>query len=219
MRGTRPDICYDVIEMSTKLKEGKVDDLIRVNKVINQLKEGGATVFYPYMGSVETWDLLVVSDASFANMSDGVSSCGGHIILIVGEQSKCCVIAWMSKKIKRVVRSTLAAEMLSLTEALEHAIYLKKISSEVLNGPALNIFAVVDNKSVVDAIFSTKSVDGKRLRVDVGGVKEMINDRIVTSVRWIPGCEMLADVLTKRGVEKFSILNMLRKGKCNIRYK
>jgi len=118
-----------------------------------------------------------------------------------------------------VVRLTLVVEMLSLTEALEHAIYLKKILTEVLNGPALNIFAVVDNKSVVDAIFSTKSVDDKRLRVDVGGVKEMINDHIVTSVRCIPGCEMLADLLTKRGVEKFSILNMLKKGKCNIRYK
>ena len=54
-------------------------------------------------------------------MSNGGSSVGGHFILLVGRNKRSVVIAWSCSKIKRVVKSTLAAEMLSLSEALEHA--------------------------------------------------------------------------------------------------
>ena len=112
-------------------------------------------------------------------MSDGVSSVGGHLILLVGRNKRSVAIAWSCSKIKRVVKSTLAAEMLSLSEALDHAIYLKQIIMELTgaDNESIPAEALVDNKSVEDAIYSTKSIDDKRLRIDVGSIKEMLNKK------------------------------------------
>ena len=74
----------------------------------------------------------------------------------------------LANKIKQVVRSTTAAETLSLQEGLEDGIYLCKILEELL-GSSVNeipISAFVDNKNVVEAIDSTKMVDNKRLRIE-----------------------------------------------------
>ena len=104
-------------------------------------------------------------DAGHANMEDGCSSAGGQLIMLVGEAEKWCVLAWQSNKIKRVAKSTLAAEMLSLSDALDHAIYLRHIILELtgLKGGEILIRAYADNQSVVDALYSTKAVDNKQL--------------------------------------------------------
>ena len=55
------------------------------------------------------------------------------------------------KKIKRIVRSTIASEVLSLQEAIEHAIILRSFI-EILLLPlkSIPIDAIIDNKSVVE---------------------------------------------------------------------
>ena len=212
-RGTRPDIAFEVIEMSTKFKQPKLEDLVRANKNIIRLKEGPAYVSFPDLGSIDKWKFVAMSGASFANMNDGCSSCGGHLIMIVGEGDKCCVLAWISKKIKRFVKSTLAAEMLSFTEALEHAVYLRHVVMELVGGKdTIPIVGIVDNKSTVDALHSTKAVEDKRLRIDVSIAKEMLRKGVVHSVHWVPGSRMIADVLTKRGVAGFQILDLIQSG-------
>ena len=56
---------------------------------------------------------------------------GEHIVLIAGCKKRSVPTAWSSSKINCVARSTLAAETLSLSEALDHAIFLKKIVMEL----------------------------------------------------------------------------------------
>ena len=72
------------------------------------------------------WNMVIVfSDAAHANLNDGVGSAGAHIVFLVGDNNACCPLAWHMGKIKRVVRSTIAAEALSLQEGLEEAVYVK----------------------------------------------------------------------------------------------
>ena len=72
-------------------------------------------------------------------------------------------------KIKRVVKSTLAAETPSLEQALETCFMMKPFRCELLNkeiwNEVLPIKCYVDNKSLVDSIFSTKTVTEKRLKI------------------------------------------------------
>ena len=60
----------------------------------------------------------------------------------------------------RVVRSTLAAEALSLQERLETGYYYREMLADILGFEykAINIKAYVDNRSVIEAIFSTRLV-------------------------------------------------------------
>ena len=79
---------------------------------------------------------------------------------------------------KRVVRSTLAAETLALVEAVDIAFYLGCVLSEILyNGSKkleIPIQCYVDNKSLWENTHSTKNVTEKRLQIDLGSVKEML---------------------------------------------
>ena len=89
-------------------------------------------------------------------------------MFLLGENKACGPIAWHAYKVKRVVRSTIAAGGLSLLEGVEEAIYLRGVFEELLGiGPgSVPIEAYVDNKSVVDA----EQVEHKRLRLDVAAL-------------------------------------------------
>ena len=58
-----------------------------------------------------------------------------------------------------------------------------------------------DNKSLYDAIKSSKYVQNKRLRIDIAAVKESINTK-----------QQLADPRTKSGANMKLLLNMIMKG-------
>lgn len=83
--------------------------------------------------------------------------------------------------IKRVVRSTIAAEALSLQEGLESAAFYKKLLEGII-GHQLAVEAYVDNKSVIESLNSTKLVDDRRLRIDTAAISETVNNEKNTSV-------------------------------------
>ena len=88
-------------------------------------------VVFPDLGSFSEWRLVVFSDASFANLPDKISSCFAYIVLLVGADGRCCPVSWKANKIKRVCRSTLAAETMALIEGLEECLYLKHLLCEI----------------------------------------------------------------------------------------
>ena len=180
------------------------------------MKTEVASVFYPALGTVvEHWKLVIFSDAAHANLDDKVSSVGAHIIYLVNKTGFCCPLTWQSSKIKRVVRSTIAAEALSLQEGLEDAIYLRQILLDLLS-VVIPIEAYVDNKSVVEAIHSTKLVDDKRLRLDMGAIKESLQRGEVQRVSWCPGAAQLANCMTKRGAAGFQLQRVIQSGRLTV---
>ena len=159
VQGTRPDIAFDMVDLSTKFRKGLVGDLIRASKVIHKLKEDPAVLVFPRMGDPRQWKLVLFTDAAHANLNDnGVSSMAAHVLFLVNGKGQCCALAWHAGKVKRVVRSTIAAEALSLQEGLEDAFYVRQHIEDLLSikSKTLPVVAFVDNKSVVEAIHSTK---------------------------------------------------------------
>jgi transposase InsO family protein len=213
VQGTRPDMVFDLVNMSIKFKSGKVVDLLQAIKAIKYVKGGECKILYPNIGPIENgWKLILFSDASHANLDDGVSSMRAYVIFLVGIDKLCCPISWSGNKIKRVVRSTIAAEALSLLEGLEDAIYLRDMIKELVSVPDLPISAFVDNKSVVESVHSTKMVEDKRLRIDISAIKQLLDNGDVKTIRWCPGASQLADCMTKKGSSGFQLLQIFQTG-------
>ena len=109
-------------------------------------------------------NLTVFSDASFGNLPDGGTQ-GGTFIALVGEEGRFSPLCWQSKKIRRVVRSTLAGETLAMSDGMDNAVFLATLFSELTTGSAapsvLPILCVTDNHSLFDALKSTKQVTEK----------------------------------------------------------
>ena len=150
---TRPDLLFEVLELSMKFKCPVIDDLLRANKALKKMQSSDVAIIFPKLSYKQELKLFAMSDSSFANLTDGVSSGAGHVIFIVGNNSKCALLAWKSNKIRRVVRSTMAAEALALEECLEHAIYLRSLIKE-MSGGAINpsIEAWTDNRDTYAAV-------------------------------------------------------------------
>ena len=145
VQGSRPDMAFELLDLSTKLKQGKVGDLSRAIKVVSKIRESQSRIFIPSMNDKRKWEMLVYTDAAHANLN-GTGSVGAHLVFLTN-YCDVCIISWSSTKIKRVVRSTIAAEALSLQEGLENAVYLKNLIAEFLprRDNALPIRAIVDN--------------------------------------------------------------------------
>ena len=77
----------------------------------------------------------------------------------------------------------------------------------------MEVIGIVDNKGTKDAIHSTLLVDDRRLKIDVGAVKQMLNRQEVKSVQWCPGSEQLADCMTKREALLWHLLETFQTGK------
>ena len=82
-----------------------------------------------------------------------------------------------------------------------------------LKEKTIPVNALVDNKSTVDAIHSTTAVDSRKLRRDVGKIKQLLNEKEVRSVQWCPGHSQLADCMTKRTASALQLLKVLQTGK------
>ena len=214
VQGTRPDFAFDMIELSTRFRKGIVSDLLRSVKVIHKLREGPSRVIFPALGPTELWKIVVYSDAAHANLCDGVGSVGAHIVLIVGSHNRCAVVSWHAAKIKRIVRSSLAAEALSLQEGIEDGIYVRHLTETLLlkQYGSIPLYAIVDSKSLFECVHSTKLVDDKRLRLDIGAIRESLEKKEVTSVSWCPGKAQIANCMTKKGAASHDLLAVVQNG-------
>merc|ERR1712080_27025 len=140
-----------------------------------------------------------MGDASLNNLPNGGSQ-GAYIILICDNNNNVSPIKWQSKRIKRVVKSTLAAECLAFRDAADNAFYIKTMFMELLNVD-MEIHGVVDNNSLVDSSYSKTNVkEDKRLVIDMNALKEMMERSELKSVSWKKGKGQIADVMTKFGV-------------------
>ena len=215
VQSTRPDLAFDMIDLSTKFKCSTKDDLKRIFKIIIKLKEQKSEILFPGLGDYNNWKIVMFSDASYGNLSGGVDSCGGFLIFLTG-QNKSCPIVWKSGRVQRVVKSTLAAEGLSLTEGLDEAIYIRQILCEIfatnVKSDLFPIIGITDHEGLCRNIRSTKLVEDRRLRVDLAGVKQNIVRGEIREIKLCPSSEQLADVLTKKGVSGDKLLSVLQTG-------
>jgi len=218
VHGSRPDLAFELMDLSTKFNKAKIVDLLQALKAIRKVKNQDSKIFFPNLGDHSSWRLLLFTDAAHANLCDGVSSSMAFVIFLVGDGRQCCPLSWSANKIKRVVRSTLAAEALSLQEGMEEVIYIRTMMIELLgiSEKSIPILAYVDNKSVVEAIHSTKMVDDKRLRIDIGAIKESVEKGEIAKVRWVPGESQLANCLTKKGASGRQLLSVFQSGKIHL---
>lgn len=210
VNGTRPDLAFQMIELSTKFNCAKLSHLKLAIKAVRKVKSECIVNVFPKLRLEEGLSFVVFTDASLGNLN-GADSCGGHVVFMTDKYGNSSVISWHSGKIKRVVRSTLAAETMALLAGLEESIYLRHVV-KFCTGLELPILAIVDNKSLVQSIGTTHLVEEKKLRIDICAVKEMIEKDCVT-VKWVPGNKQLANCLTKGGAESISLLNVVTSGK------
>ena len=142
----RPDLCFHINQLQAVQQRAQVRHLIEANKLLSyatQDREKG--IYYPMV--LENAIITSVTDASFGQSVTadvngnpaGHRSQTGRILLLTSEEFESTgtgvayPLEWHSNTIKRVCRSTLQAETMSLQLGSEEAEHLRHVLFTVKN--------------------------------------------------------------------------------------
>ena len=228
---SRPDISCHVSEYVGRLSEAPTVRLLKeINRTVEHVKETAKTSRLKISKLTndpnDRLALLIYGDAAWANMP-GLRSQSGVLLALVSERDairvqngenkgdlrqgkpteifncRFSLLDWSSGRIRRVVKSTFAAELMSLGGAVDRATALGGLLSEITSGPnkekrCLPLYTLCDCQSVVSNIRSLcPSILEKRLRIDCLDLQSDIEEGRL-NVRWTPTESQYSDPLTKR---------------------
>ena len=210
---SKPEAAFGYCSLSVLQASPQVKDFSLYKKLVKDLQsqEWKITIGAVDMNNVK---ICVFCDASFANLTGGASQIG-YIVFMHDDAGNSAPLTWASKKAKRVARSTLAAETLSASEAADTAIFMKMVLEDILEVDIPPVRVFVDNRSLYDAVRTTRLITEKRLLVDLAALREMQEKREI-EVEWISTKQQLADCLTKAGANKQKLVNVLCQGKLDL---
>ena len=162
-----------------------------MQQVINKAKKNEVSLKFQKLGNIKDLHLEVFADASLGNVEeDGYTkSMMGYFIVLSDSQGKFNPIHWKSKVIDKVAQDVKTAETLALDIALDDAIFLGRIISEIYFGD-FRIFTIPieineDSKSLVDTLFSTKKVKRKTMRIIVSSLQQYMKDGTISNVKHV----------------------------------
>ena len=236
-RQSRPDIMVNVSLASQTMGNPTIKDVVNLNKAVKMLKETSDATWRFCQSDLTLEDAVVFcfADSSFSN-GPGMKSQCGYVIgftsseIAKGKTTPLYILETYSGGIKRVCRSTLAAEANGFLMGVEAAEYLRSILMEILHPDILlrdleseflkgKIACFTDAKSLEQTLNKDAGQpQDKRVRILVAQIKEILggpdydNDASAYAV-WVDTSQMLADVLTKAGCEREALLSALREGR------
>ena len=117
-------MAYTASVTSSSIKDATVRNVITANKFIKILKFKDVILSFPKIDDISKAALICFSDASFANLKCGDSQ-GGVLVFLEGIDRRFILLAWLSRKWERVVKSTLTAKTLALQEVIEEVYMIR----------------------------------------------------------------------------------------------
>jgi hypothetical protein len=216
---TRVDVMVDVNLLQSQVSTATVATLLEANKALRKLRQrSDLKIITRYIdGEVH---FVGWSDASWANRKCG-SSTGGYLIgacgkeVVDGQTGHVSVVSWATNKLKRVARSSLAAEVQALS-VTEDELHLVRAAWAEFNGKQINLndpdkvikevpgIVVIDAKSIYDTLNSqTQPMQLAEKRTAIELLAYLQNtQRNGTTTRWVHGGANLGDGLTKEGASQ-----------------
>ena len=213
-RQTRPDLAFSCSIIAQAMGAPAVSHMMMAYKLAQQAVKykHGQLIFRPSL-ELDLWTckVAVFADSSHANvdcekLGEKVKSQCGYVCALVspdftdGKKHSLHVLEWHSGSIKRVVRSTLAAEANGLTEGAEAALWLRAVLGEIRgekHDELTDTIWITDAKSLRDVLVRDAGrASDKRVRIIVAALRQMLEEDGIEVV-WCDTAVMLADILTK----------------------
>ena len=211
---TRPDFASKLGEIQVQIAKPTANTLLMADKLLREAQETSDTKIHFRSIRADQVSRVVFGDASFASPKQ-LSSCQGTIVFATAPKLQENVTApispqtWSSKKIARVVRSTLAAEAFSMSCGVDKLSWMRLLWGSLtvddfdwrqppqglkkLHGAII----VTDCKSLFDLATRAAMPECAEYRttLEVLLIRELCHENC--HFRWIPTSLQLADPLTK----------------------
>lgn len=216
---TRPDLSFEVSLLQQSLVEATYGTVKQANLLVHRAQQHPFKILIP---AVDLSDPMVVtiSDASPGKMPRSGSQGGMFVLISTPRILEACVPAacvfWLSHRLKRIARSSMATESMALCEAVEHGEYVRACLAELLQpqfdfrkwegcARKIPLCAGTDCKSVFDHVSMERGLPRDRiLALDLAALRATFESQLRedaegrnATLQWLPGPRNLADGLTK----------------------
>ena len=230
---TIPAICIYVAYLQRHTQAPTMKHVRDANRLLKWVRKNLKQLGIRFKRLAEPLRLVALSDSAFkAQDYEGLVMRGCVIFLAeaprgnqpwkTGTTINLQLLDWYSKKHTRVVRSTYAAELLSLLDCVNQGHVLKLCWEEVINGaqsavqllkkPQLSIplDAGVDARSVFDSVTAqtVRTPNDKQLMLHAGAFRELLEDGSVDVLYWFDTEGMLPDGMTKGSIDRRPLLEL-----------
>ena len=152
--------------------------------------------------------------------------------LFEGKEADISIMDWKSWKLKRKVRSSLAAESQALADAVDNLNYMRLFFAECIVAEPIDLrkadqvlsllpkaHVITDCKSLYDALENSESAGlglaEKRTAIEVTATRETMIETGITT-RWVNSDRQVADVLTKPNAPSHSLQALQSTGRWKI---
>ena len=235
---TRADMCVYIQALQRRGSAPRAVDCRRINLVCRYLKRHRVGIFY---GKVpEPWRLVGFSDSAFKAQDDeaaGLALRGLAVVLTTDSATQPTspsgdvnLLDFLTRRLRRVVRSTFAAELNALLDAIESMIITQLGWHQIVKGTVETIEQLLLRleagtlsppielvgyaRSVFDAIAASDVCDPAEasLKLHLLSVRSRLAQGLVRALWWSDTRDMLADALTKGGIDRTSLLRCMDKG-------
>ncbi|CAE7650873.1 GIP [Symbiodinium sp. CCMP2592] len=211
---TRPDVAAKLGEIQGQTSGATVQTLLAANRVLREAQETSQVSLKYLPIPVDQLTFVSFGDASFASAKNlhshqGALICATDEKLSQNQEAPVSPVAWTSKKIPRVVRSTLSAEAYAMSKAVDILGWVRALWGCIHVGnfqwqqpeagfkqlPPATI--VTDCKSLYDLVtrLAMPSCEEFRTTLEVLLIKQRCLEN--AHLRWIPTTLQVADSLTK----------------------
>jgi hypothetical protein len=206
---TRPDIAFDVASAAAHNSKATYEQLKKLNAIVDKAKRSDVAMVYT---SIPDKDIVLLgyADAAWANLPNGGT--GGGYVVGLSDLHTFGFLSWRCRRLKRIVKSTLAGETLALTDLVDELVVLRETMKR-MTGVAPRTIARTDCMSLHDHIMKGKQVQEKRLHVELSMLKEVVENK-ECEIEWVETAEQLSDCLTKHMVAH-RLLAVMRTGTLN----
>ena len=129
---TRPDLSCKLSLIQTQISKATVRTLLDANKLLHEAKKYQSAGLLVQSIPAEQVRFIAFSDASFASARTPDSRAGSIVLatherILQGDSCPVSPLAWGSKKIQRVVTSTLAAETMALDSTMDMLSWIRLV--------------------------------------------------------------------------------------------
>ncbi|XP_049308584.1 uncharacterized protein LOC125777524 [Bactrocera dorsalis] len=188
-QNTRPDISFAVNLLSRFSQNPGKGHWLALKRVMRYLK-GTVNKGIVFRKSVQ--GLTGYCDADWAGDLDQRRSTSGYVFIMQG-----AAISWSSHRQRTVALSSTEAELTSVMSAMQEAIWLHRLESELVHGGTEGIKMYCDNKSAIHIVRNNNfSPRTKHVDIKAKFIREKLRDKSL-QLEYISTSEMLADGLTK----------------------
>ena len=228
---TRPDIAARVGELQSGVGKPTVQLMLDGNRLLAETKANPMSIMVLPISS-QHLTFCAFSDASFLSGTEKFAHQGALIFattpeLLENERAVVAPVAWISKKIHRVTRSTLGAEAIALSGAVDRLLWLRilwawlchpevdwKNPEEALQRER-KAALVTDCKSAYDLLtrVAVPQCEEHRTTIECLLIRERLQSNC--SVRWVTSGAQLADCLTK-SMDPVALRSCLKSGRYSL---